>query len=107
MMLFLEGADSLYLTILREGPLIPKVWDKFIKTSKKKDKEKDPLFQVFDDSSDEERNSATGRYILKLEKEYTNEDRRTIRLDSKVRAIIAQSLPDEVYHSLVNFSTAK
>ncbi|KAI3669115.1 hypothetical protein L6452_40338 [Arctium lappa] len=83
MMLFLEGADNRYLTVLREGPLVPKVWDKFIKTSKKKDKEKYPLFHVSDDSSDEERNSAT------------------------VRAIIAQSLPDEVYHSLVNVSIAK
>ncbi|KAI3718613.1 hypothetical protein L6452_19492 [Arctium lappa] len=78
MMLFLEGIDSRYLIVLREGPLVPK-----------------------------ERNSATGRCILKTEKDHTEEDRRTIGLDSKVRAIISQSLPDEVYHSLVNFSTAK
>ncbi|KAI3678331.1 hypothetical protein L6452_37618 [Arctium lappa] len=107
MMLFLEGADSRYLTVLREGPFVPKVWDKFIKSSKKKDKEKYSIFHVSDDYSDEERSSATGRYILKLEKEYTDEDRRMFGLDSKVRAIIAQSLPDEVYHSFVNFSTAK
>ncbi|KAJ9548298.1 hypothetical protein OSB04_020841 [Centaurea solstitialis] len=57
MMLFMEGIDSRYLTILRDGPLIPRVWDRF-----KKDKD---------------------------------------------GAIIAMSLPDEVYHSLVNFPTAK
>ncbi|KAI3684878.1 hypothetical protein L6452_34105 [Arctium lappa] len=107
MMLFFEGADSRYLTILNDGPLIPKVWDRFVKTPKDKEKKKDNLFQVSDDSSEEERTSATGRYVLKTTKEYNDEDRRIIGLDSKVRTIIAQSLPDEVYQSLVNLKTAK
>ncbi|KAI3715890.1 hypothetical protein L6452_22879 [Arctium lappa] len=107
MMLFLEGADSRYLTILSEGPLIPKVWVRFVKTPKDKEKKKDDLFQVSDDSSEEERNSATGRYVLKTAKEFNDEDRRIIGLDSKVRTIIAQSLPDEVYQSLVSLKTAK
>ncbi|KAI3771679.1 hypothetical protein L6452_02846 [Arctium lappa] len=107
MMLFLEGADSRYLTILSDGPLIPKVWDRFVKTLKDKEKKKDNLFQVSDDSSEEERTSATGRYVLKTTKEYNDEDRRIVGLDSKVRTIIAQSLPDEVYQSLVSLKTAK
>ncbi|KAI3678627.1 hypothetical protein L6452_37926 [Arctium lappa] len=109
MMLFLEGVDNRFLTVLQERVIIPKVWDKYIKTSKDKEKEKykDTLFQVSDESSDEERSSATGRYITKKPKEYTDEDKRLIGLDSKVRAIIPLALPDEVYHSLVNISTAK
>ncbi|KAI3715976.1 hypothetical protein L6452_22980 [Arctium lappa] len=107
MMLFLEGADSRYLTILSDGPLIPKVWDRFVKTPKDKEKKKDNLFQVSDDSSEEERTSATGRYVLKTTKEYNDEDRRIVGLDSKVRTINAQSLPDEVYQSLVSLKTAK
>ncbi|KAI3719184.1 hypothetical protein L6452_20078 [Arctium lappa] len=107
MMLFLEGADSRYLTILSDGPLIPKVWDRFVKTPKDKEKKKDNLFQVSYDSSEEERTSATGRYVLKTTKEYNDEDRRIVGLDSKVRTIIAQSLPDEVYQSLVNLKTEK
>ncbi|KAI3702841.1 hypothetical protein L6452_28594 [Arctium lappa] len=83
MMLFFEGADSRYLTILSDGPLIPKVWDRFVKTPKNKEKKKDNLFQVSDDSSEEERTSAT------------------------VRTIIAQFLPDEVYQSLVSLKTTK
>ncbi|KAJ9547157.1 LOW QUALITY PROTEIN: hypothetical protein OSB04_019700 [Centaurea solstitialis] len=55
----------------------------------------------------EDRSLATGRYILKVEKKYTEEDWKLVSLDTKVRAIIALLLPDEVYHSLVNFSTAK
>ncbi|KAJ9552662.1 hypothetical protein OSB04_016707 [Centaurea solstitialis] len=94
MMLFMEGIDSRYLTILRDGPLIPRVWDRF-------KKEKDGS------SSVEDRSSAYGRYILKSEKKYTDEDWKLVSLDTKVRAIIVMSLPDEVYHSLVNFSTAK
>ncbi|KAI3706449.1 hypothetical protein L6452_24198 [Arctium lappa] len=72
-----------------------------------KKRKKDNLFQVFDDSSEEERTSATGRYVLKTTKEYNDEDRRMVGLDSKVRTIIAQSLPDEVYQSLVSLKTAK
>ncbi|KAJ9557331.1 hypothetical protein OSB04_011945 [Centaurea solstitialis] len=94
MMLFMDGIDSRYLTILRDGPLIPRVWDRF-----KKDKN--------GSSSDEDRSCASGRYILKSEKKYTDEDWKLVSLDTKVRTIIAMFLPDEVYHSLVNFSTAK
>ncbi|KAI3718362.1 hypothetical protein L6452_19229 [Arctium lappa] len=60
-----------------------------------------------EDSSEEERTPTTGRYIVKDPNKYNDEDRRLIALDTKVRAIIAHSLPDEVYHSLVNLSTAK
>ncbi|KAJ9542522.1 hypothetical protein OSB04_029028 [Centaurea solstitialis] len=94
MLLFMEGIDSRYLTILRDGPLVPRVWDRF-------NKDKDGS------SSEEDRTSATGRFILKSEKKYTEEDWKLVSLDTKVKSIIAMSLPDEVYHSLVNFSTAK
>ncbi|KAJ9566374.1 LOW QUALITY PROTEIN: hypothetical protein OSB04_002340 [Centaurea solstitialis] len=93
MLLFMEGIDSRYLTILRDGPLIPR--DRF-------NKDKDGS------SSEEDRTSATGRFILKSKKKYTEEDWKLVSLDTKVKSIIAMSLPDEVvYHSLVNFSTAK
>ncbi|KAJ9553103.1 hypothetical protein OSB04_017148 [Centaurea solstitialis] len=94
MLLFMEGIDSRYLTILRDGPLVPRVWDRF-------NKDKDGS------SSEEGRTSTTGRFILKSEKKYTEEDWKLVSLDTKVKSIIAMSLPDEVYHSLVNFSTAK
>ncbi|KAJ9564937.1 hypothetical protein OSB04_000903 [Centaurea solstitialis] len=94
MLLFMEDIDSRYLTILRDGPLVPRVWDRF-------NKDKDGS------SSEEDRTSATGRFILKSEKKYTKEDWKLVSLDTKVKSIIAMSLPDEVYHSLVNFSTAK
>ncbi|KAJ9552797.1 hypothetical protein OSB04_016842 [Centaurea solstitialis] len=58
MLLFMEGIDSRYLTILRDGPLVPRVWDRF-------NKDKDGS------SSEEDRTSATGRFILKSEKKYT------------------------------------
>ncbi|KAI3757499.1 hypothetical protein L6452_05038 [Arctium lappa] len=100
MILFLEGVDSRYPTILHEGPFLPRVWDRF--NAKKADKG-----NVDEDSSEEERTPANGRYIVKDPSKYNDEDRRLIALDTKVRAIIALSLPDEVYHSLVNLSTAK
>ncbi|KAJ9552896.1 hypothetical protein OSB04_016941 [Centaurea solstitialis] len=59
MMLFMECIDSRYLTILRDGPLIPRVWNRF-------NKDKDEC------SSDEDRYSASGRYILKAKKKYTD-----------------------------------
>ncbi|KAJ9538462.1 hypothetical protein OSB04_031195 [Centaurea solstitialis] len=70
MMLFMEGIDSRYLTILRDGPFIPRVWDRF-------NKDKDGSF------SEEDRSSATGRYILKAEKKYTEEDWKLVSLDTK------------------------
>ncbi|KAI3685466.1 hypothetical protein L6452_34710 [Arctium lappa] len=97
MILFLEGVDSRYPTILHEGPFMPRVWDRYNADKGKAD----------EDSSEEERTPAAGRYILKDPSKYNDEDRRLIALDTKVRAIIALSLPDEVYHSLVNLSTAK
>ncbi|KAI3718528.1 hypothetical protein L6452_19402 [Arctium lappa] len=108
MMLFLEGADSRYLTVLREGPIVPKVWARFETQKPRSDlRDKDVVFGDSDDSSDEERTSATGRYLLKNPRKYNDDDKRLFALDSRVRAIIALSLPDEVYHSLVNLSTAK
>ncbi|KAJ9557264.1 LOW QUALITY PROTEIN: hypothetical protein OSB04_011878 [Centaurea solstitialis] len=53
MLLFMEAIDSRYLTILRDGPLVPR--DRF-------NKDKDGS------SSEEDRSSATGRFILKSEK---------------------------------------
>ncbi|KAI3692943.1 hypothetical protein L6452_32768 [Arctium lappa] len=100
MILFLEGVDSRYPTILHEGPFLPRVWDRY--NAKKADKG-----NADEDSSEEERTPANGRYIVKDPSKYNDEDRRLIALDTKVRAIIALSLPDEVYHSLVNLSTAK
>ncbi|KAJ9553580.1 hypothetical protein OSB04_017625 [Centaurea solstitialis] len=82
MLLFMEGIDSRYLTILRDGPLVPRVWDRF-------NKDKDGS------SSEEDRTSATGRFILKSEKKYTKEDWKLVSLDTKVKSIIAMSLPDE------------
>ncbi|KAI3685254.1 hypothetical protein L6452_34492 [Arctium lappa] len=89
MMLFLEGVDNRFLTILSDGPLIPKFWDKIVKSPKEKQKDKDIVYQDSVDSSDEERTSAIGRYIVKKPKEYTDEEKRLIGLDSRVRAIIA------------------
>ncbi|KAI3728046.1 hypothetical protein L6452_16674 [Arctium lappa] len=76
---------------------IPRVWDRYNADKGKAD----------EDSSEEERTPTNGRYILKDPSKYNDEDSRLIALDTKVRAIIALSLPDEVYHSLVNLSTAK
>ncbi|KAI3758095.1 hypothetical protein L6452_05643 [Arctium lappa] len=105
------SVDNRNLTVLREGTLVPKFWDKIFKYSKdkekEKDKDKDNVYQDSDDSSDEEINSAIGRYIVKKTNEYTEEDKCIVGLDYKVRAIIDLDLPDEVYHSLVNLSTAK
>ncbi|KAI3773028.1 hypothetical protein L6452_04225 [Arctium lappa] len=85
MILFLEGVDSKYPTNLHEGPFIPRVWDRYNADKGKAD----------EDSSEEERTPSTGRYILKDPSKYNDEDRRLIALDTKVRAIIALSLPDE------------
>ncbi|KAI3746445.1 hypothetical protein L6452_08879 [Arctium lappa] len=100
MILFLEGVDRKYPTVLHEGPFIPRVWDQY--NAKKADKA-----NADEDSSEEERTLATWRYIIKDPSKYKDEDKHLVALDTKVRAIIALSLPDEVYHSLVNFSIAK
>ncbi|KAJ9553132.1 hypothetical protein OSB04_017177 [Centaurea solstitialis] len=94
MMLFMEGIDSRYLTILCDGPLIPRVCVRF-------NLDKDGS------SNNVDRSFASRRYILKVKKKYTDEDWKLVSLDTKVRAIIALSFLDEVYHSLVNFPTAK
>ncbi|KAJ9546649.1 hypothetical protein OSB04_019192 [Centaurea solstitialis] len=70
-MLFMEGIDSRYLTILRDGPIISKVWDRFKKDGSS------------NDSSDEDLNPATSRYILKSENKYTEEYWKLVSLDTK------------------------
>jgi len=98
MLLFLEGMDSRYPNILREGPLVPKVWARY---GPQKDAEGNDI------DSDGERSDKTGRYIIKAPSKYNEDDKRLVALDTKVKAALAISLPDEVYHSLLNLPTAK
>lgn len=99
MLLFLEGIDSRYPNILSEGPIVPKIWARF---GPQKDAEGKDI-----ESDDDERSDKTGRYIIKPSNKYNEDDKRLVALDTKVKSALAVSLPDEVYHSLLNLSTAK
>ncbi|XP_024961683.1 uncharacterized protein LOC112502090 [Cynara cardunculus var. scolymus] len=100
MTLYLEGVDSQYLSILKDGPIVPKVWLRHGKS-------KDDGNSSNDSNDDEEKSDSTRRFIIKDPYQYNEDDKRKVSLDTKVRAIIALSLPDDVFHSLVNLSTAK
>ena len=47
------------------------------------------------------------RHIVKARSQWTEEDKRMVSLDAKAKSHIVISLPDDVYHSVENITTAK
>ncbi|KAJ9552948.1 LOW QUALITY PROTEIN: hypothetical protein OSB04_016993 [Centaurea solstitialis] len=93
MILFMEGIDSRYLTILRDGPIIPK--DHFSKDGSTNTQMKKKLCYQ--------------QIHFKSESKYIEEDWKLSELSllSLSLSPLSLSLPYEVYHSLVNFPTTK
>ena len=85
---FLIGLDSSLLETIQDGPHVPMV---LIPTT----------------STSEGTPSTPERYMKKDKDLWSEEDKKKVALDGKARSILIMSLPDDIYHSVINCSSAK
>ena len=85
---FLIGLDSSLLETIQDGPHVPMV---LIPTT----------------SASEGIPATPERYMKKDKDLWSEEDKKKVALDGKARSILIMSLPDDIYHSVINCSSAK
>ena len=85
---FLIGIDSSLLETIQDGPHVPMMII--------------PAVPATDNTP-----GTPERFMKKDRDLWSDEDKKKVALDGKARAIIIMSLPDDIYHSVINCSTAK
>ena len=85
---FLIGHDSSLLETIQEGPHAPMI---LIPTT----------------PSTESTSATPERYMKKDKDLLSEEDKKKVALDGKERSILIMSLPDGIYHSVINCPNAK
>ena len=85
---FLIGLDSSLLETIQEGPHVPMVL-------------------ILTTSTSDGTSPTPERYMKKDRDLWSEEDKKKVALDGKARSILIMSLPDDIYHSVINCSNAK
>lgn len=108
MNLFLESIDHKILGIIKDGPYLPVT---LVSTNLKPPGTtvKPTVIAVAEGepplTEDEVEDELMA--IPKEERNWTDDDKRLVSLDIKARSLIAQALPNDVFHSVINCTTAK
>lgn len=90
MLLFLRAQNNQLIKILNEGPYVPRILIERNPTAPGSEQEED-----------------TPRSIVKPQSQWSEEDKTLVDIDAQLQSFIVMSLPNDVYHSIINCTNGK